>query len=279
MFLICGEARLDFTPEKPGREALIYSARPGGAGYAIAAGIARQGGSAALFTALSGDEHGAFLRERLAAEGVSLKFLPAPRGKTALDFGQRAGGAVSYDQRGAGQQICDADLPDLPDEVTGLHFAGCAALREPAAGAFLALAEREAGRRIISVSPGEAVVADDAMMRLADILILSAGSALPDDAGAALTLCFEESGGARLSGAFGEVSVAAAPGAEARSEALTAALLAQTGRRFKTREALTAMTRWEAEEIARHSAAVLAAKGAEGGVFLPRWMETGVGAP
>lgn len=192
MFLICGEALFDIFGAGEGAPPFALDARPGGSPFNIAIGMARLDAGAALFTGLSRDPFGRALRAALVADGVETRFLVESPHRTTLSLAMvGAEGAAAYAfyaERGAERMIAPADLPAaLPDNVTGLHFGSYTMVAEPVATAHLALARREAGRRLISYDPNVRPTAEpdmaawreaaEAMAGLADMVKLSAEDA------------------------------------------------------------------------------------------------------
>lgn len=154
--LICGEALFDlFAEETP--DGFAFDARIGGSPFNVALGLARLGQPAALFTGLSTDFLGARLRKALAAEGVGLGFLVQKAAPTTLSLvGLRPDGSPDYAFLGTGaadRSLVPSDLPALDETVTTLHFGSYSLVVEPTGASLLALARREAGRRLITFDP------------------------------------------------------------------------------------------------------------------------------
>lgn len=157
MFLICGEALFDVFPgaETPG--GLALDARMGGSPFNVAIGLARLGCSVGLFTGLSEDFLGERLRRALSREGVDGRFLVRKPNPTTLALvNLMKGGEPSYTFHGhdaADRVLTPDDLPQLPEEVCGLHFGSYSLIAGRTADTLLALARREGGRRLISLDP------------------------------------------------------------------------------------------------------------------------------
>lgn len=85
-----GEALVDFLPERRGarvREVAQWTPCIGGAPANVTVGLSRLGAKSALVGVTGDDEFGHFLKERLGAEGVDVRFLRQTRdGKTGLAF-------------------------------------------------------------------------------------------------------------------------------------------------------------------------------------------------
>lgn len=158
MFVVCGEALFDLFAEDTPEGGLTFDARIGGSPFNVAVGLARLAQPAALFTGLSRDSLGRRLQAALVAEGVDTAWLVAKDAPTTLslvDLGADGGAAYAFYGEGAADRaITQADLPDITDTaVTGLHFGSYSLVVEPTGTSLLALARREAGRRLITLDP------------------------------------------------------------------------------------------------------------------------------
>lgn len=158
MYLVCGEALYDvFVGEEDLSGGLALEARAGGSPFNVAIGLARLGSRVGLLAGLSSDQLGERLRARLGAEGVDQRFLVRMDRPTTLSLvGKTAEGTPAYTFYGDGaadRNVTAGDLPDLPRAITGLHFGSYAIVARPTADALAALAEREAGKRLISLDP------------------------------------------------------------------------------------------------------------------------------
>lgn len=158
MILVCGEALVDlFLGPAEGGE-MPARAVAGGSPFNVAIGLARLGVAAGFLGGVSRDRFGEMLAGRLAGEGVDTRFLHrTARLSTISVVATAADGQPSYSFHGEGaadRSLELADLPQaLPPEIEALTFGSYTMVAEPAASAFAALAEREAGRRVISVDP------------------------------------------------------------------------------------------------------------------------------
>ena len=158
MILVCGEALIDlFVNAKPNGE---LDALPvaGGSPFNVAIGLARLGSKSAYFGGLSRDAFGALLANRLASEGVDLKYSPRLANPSTLVIVSLDGAGVpTYRFIGDGaadRALTTADLPaTLPADVAAITFGSLSMGVEPTGSTYLALAEREKGSRVISVDP------------------------------------------------------------------------------------------------------------------------------
>jgi sugar/nucleoside kinase (ribokinase family) len=167
MILVCGEALIDlFVGAAEGAE-MPARAVAGGSPFNVAIGLARLCVKAALLAGISRDRFGALLAGILVREGVDDRFLVrTDRLSTISMVATDDNGQPSYAFHGEGaadRSLTLADLPTkLPPEVQALTFGSYTMAVEPVGSAFPALAERECGRRVISVDPNlrPAVVGD-----------------------------------------------------------------------------------------------------------------------
>jgi len=83
-FLVIGRAGLDLYADPPGtkiEDAIKFSAALGGSAANIAVAIAKQGGKAALLTAVSNDAVGRYTMKALASYGVDTRFITTVGGE------------------------------------------------------------------------------------------------------------------------------------------------------------------------------------------------------
>lgn len=160
MYLVCGEALFDFfSDNEDGGPAsqVNFKAIAGGSPFNVALGLRRLGVESALFAGLSTDYLGRRLRQVLINEGVSAKYLRDSDAPTTLAMvAVGANGSPHYSFRGEGcadRQLGLQHLPELDPEVRGLHFGSFCLVVQPIGDTLLALAQRESGKRLISLDP------------------------------------------------------------------------------------------------------------------------------
>lgn len=267
MILVCGEALIDLFVAPQDGAMMPARAVAGGSPFNLAIGLARLGVPAAFFGGVSRDRFGAFLAERLAGEGVDGRFLVRSDRLTTISAVATApDGQPSYSFHGEGaadRWLEPGDLPArLPPEISALTFGSYTMAVDPVGSTLATLAEREAGRLVVSVDPNlrPAVVGDmvrwaqaaERFYRVAtivkasdeDIRITWGGRFSVEDAaaywlgcGARLVVITAGERGATAFGAAGQVSVAGqvvavadTVGAGDSFHAALLAWLAQTGR-------------------------------------------------
>lgn len=157
MYLVCGEALFDVFTGREQDGGLGLSARAGGSPFNVAIGLARLGHRAALYTGLSTDALGRHLRGVLEREGVRLEYvIDKPHRTTLVLVALDDAGVANYSfyaEHCADRELDLSNLPELDEGIGGLHFGSYTLLTEPTASTFAALAEREFGRRLISLDP------------------------------------------------------------------------------------------------------------------------------
>ncbi len=158
MILVCGEALIDMFVTAKADGSLVTEPVAGGSPYNVAIGLARLGSRTGFFGGMSNDAFGIHLAAKLQREGVDLRYaLRSDRPSTLVLVSTDAAGVPTYRFIGEGaadRMLTVADLPaSLPGDVTALTFGSLSMGVEPAGATFLALAERESGRRVISVDP------------------------------------------------------------------------------------------------------------------------------
>ena len=158
MILVCGEALVDLfagAGEGSERPARIVA---GGSPFNVAIGLARLGVESAFLGGVSRDGFGSFLADLLARVGVNGRYLVrTDRLSTISVVATGKDGHPSYSFHGEGaadRSLVPADLPPaLPDTIRALTFGSYTMAVEPVGSTFALLAERERGRRVISVDP------------------------------------------------------------------------------------------------------------------------------
>src|SRR5690606_5932360 len=160
MYLVCGEALFDFfsQPGSAGKSnTLGFQAIAGGSPFNVAVGLRRLGVDSGFFAGLSTDYLGRRLRTVLHEEGVRADYLldfDAPTTLAMVAVG--ADGSPHYSFRGEGcadRQLRLGDLPQLSDEVRGIHVGSFSLVVQPIADTLLALVARESDRRLITLDP------------------------------------------------------------------------------------------------------------------------------
>ncbi len=156
MILCCGEALIDMIPAPTVGGAEGFVPHAGGAIFNTAIALGRLGRSTGMLTGLSSDLFGQQLRDGLEASRVDTSLVVTLNLPTTLAFVRLQDGNATYtfyDENSAGRSLTEADLPAVPDDVTAMFFGGISLCSEPAADAYLALAEREAPRKVIMLDP------------------------------------------------------------------------------------------------------------------------------
>jgi len=165
MFLVCGEAVIDFFEVRAGEglaaddaHGPAFQSRPAGSPFNVCVGLARLGRASALLTGLSRDVFGSRLIAAMEREGVEWRLAPRTDRPTILAFvlvgPDGAPDYAFYGERGADIEVTQESLPAaLPDSVRAVHVGGFPMAVEPAKSAYAALINREAGRRFISLDP------------------------------------------------------------------------------------------------------------------------------
>jgi fructokinase len=157
MFLVCGEAVIDFFQDQTGGD-MTFAAVPAGSPFNVCVGLARLGQKAALLTGLSRDAFGERLIATLEQEGVEWRLARRTDRPTILSFVlvKPDGGPeyAFYGERGADTDVTVSGLPTpLPDTIRAIHVGGFPMAVEPSKTAYATLIRREADRRFVSVDP------------------------------------------------------------------------------------------------------------------------------
>jgi len=155
MIMVCGEALIDLFVGEADGMGLNARAVTGGSPFNVAVGLARLGQPVGFLGGVSADRFGRLLSDTLVREGVETRFLKRSANPSPLVV-------VSPDTEGQPSYVfhahdCaerDLTAADLPTEAFHALVLGSYSLAvEPVGSALLALAEREAGRAVISLDP------------------------------------------------------------------------------------------------------------------------------
>lgn len=183
MILSCGEALIDFIPmESQGS----FQAHNGGSIYNVAIALGRMECAVGFLGGLSTDFFGEGLIQGLQDSGVDVSYVMRSDRSSTLAFVRIQDNEPEYvfvDEMSAGRRIEEADLPNLTNDVTALHFGSISLIHDPAGATWMALAKRNHGKRIISfdpnIRPGQIKDREnylrrfEAMIDIADIVKLS----------------------------------------------------------------------------------------------------------
>ncbi|WP_336812879.1 carbohydrate kinase family protein [Bosea sp. MMO-172] len=304
MILVCGEALVDLFVDAG--EGAVRPARvvAGGSPFNVAIGLARLGIEAAFLGGVSRDGFGGMLTDQLAREGVDCRYLARTDRLTTISVvstGKDGHPGYSFHGEGAADRsLVAADLPPvLPDAIRALTFGSYTMAVEPVGSALAALAERERGRRVISVDPNlrPTVIGDMAgwhgaaerFYRMATLikasdediriawdgqLTMAEAAAYWLDLGAELVVVTQGGQGATAYSAAGQVSVPGhkvavrdTVGAGDTFHAALLARLAQTGR--LEREAIAALDREALAGLLSYATAAAAITVTRRGADLP----------
>jgi fructokinase len=145
VILVAGEALIDLLPVPGGQHR--FDARPGGAPFNVAVGLARLGQRTSFLGRVSADTFGQLLRQDLADAGVDLSMVvPAPEtttlGVAALDADGKA--AYTFYANGtADWQWAEPEVPqELPADTRALYVGGLALRLLPGAAVLEELMRR-----------------------------------------------------------------------------------------------------------------------------------------
>lgn len=156
MIVSCGEALIDMLPRETADGQGAFAPYAGGSVFNTAIAIGRLGAPAGFFSGLSSDFLGDILRETLKRSNVETSFCAISDRPTTLAFVRLVNGQASYafyDENTAGRMLTEADLPQLDDRVSALHFGAISLIPEPCGTTYETLMAREAGRRVIMLDP------------------------------------------------------------------------------------------------------------------------------
>lgn len=157
MILVCGEALIDLFVGEPVDAGLTARAIAGGSQFNVALGLARLGTPVGFLGGVSRDRFGDFLADTMTREGIDTRFLkrsarPTPLAVVSTD----AAGQPSYGFHSEGcaeRDLEPADLPMLDPPIVALALGSYPLAVEPVGSTLLSLAERAAGRLVVSLDP------------------------------------------------------------------------------------------------------------------------------
>jgi len=157
MILVCGEALIDLFLGEADGTVLAARALAGGSPFNVALGLVRLGAPVGFFGGVSTDRFGTFLEQTMAREGIGTGWLkrsarPTPLAVISTD----ATGHPAYTFHAhdcAERDLLSADLPSPDPAITAIVLGSYTLAVEPVGSTLLALAERDAGRLVVSVDP------------------------------------------------------------------------------------------------------------------------------
>jgi fructokinase len=142
--LVVGESLVDVVTSPDGS----VVERPGGSPLNVAVALGRLGSPVQLVTAFADDEHGALLRQHLAASRVAVARQPIARTSVAHARLDRQG-AATYDFS------LTWELPDVtvPEPLSWVHVGSLGVTQPPGAAAVAGFADRVRDRAVVSYDP------------------------------------------------------------------------------------------------------------------------------
>ena len=156
MIICCGEALIDMIPSVDAAGKDAFTPHAGGAVFNTAVALGRLGAPVGFVSGISTDLFGDMLRQGLTDSNVDTANVVMSDRRTTLAFVTLKNGQASYlffDENSAGRMLDAKDLPTIPDATTALYLGGISLINLPAADFYVALAMREAGRRVIMADP------------------------------------------------------------------------------------------------------------------------------
>ncbi|MGL4240820.1 MAG: carbohydrate kinase family protein, partial [Beijerinckiaceae bacterium] len=156
MFLVCGEAVIDFFQDTRGP--IAFNGQAAGSPFNVAVGLRRLGAKAAMMTGLSTDPFGRRLIEAMESEGIDWSLAPRTDRPTILSFVmvKPDGGPeyAFYGENGADLQVPPGAIPwPLPATVRGVHVGGFPMAVEPARSSYADLIRRAGPGLFVSLDP------------------------------------------------------------------------------------------------------------------------------
>ena len=156
MIISCGEALIDFVPQKGGD--LQYAPCPGGSPFNLAIAAARLGAEAGFLGKISRDFFGDMLYDRLTTEGVDTSYTRRSDRLSTLAFVKIEKGEepryAFFTENTADRNLGSVDIPEsLPDSVECIEFGSISLILEPQAQTIKNFIRRESGKRAISFDP------------------------------------------------------------------------------------------------------------------------------
>lgn len=140
-----------------GEAGLSFDARIGGSPFNVAMGLSRLGHDSALLTGVSEDTLGARLRAAVGKEGVDARYLIStvrPTTLSVVDLDKDGTQSYAfYGESAADRDVRPENLPQLSDDIWGVHVGSYSLVVEPVGASLLALAARESGSRLITLDP------------------------------------------------------------------------------------------------------------------------------
>ena len=156
MIVCCGEALIDMIPLADPAGGQSLKPHAGGAVFNTAIALGRLGVPSHFLSGISTDLFGKTLLDELHNSNVVTDSVIRSDRPTTLAFVELTDGHASYtfyDENTAGRMLDPTDLPAIPAVAKAMYFGGISLIHAPAADFYVALAQREAGQRIIVADP------------------------------------------------------------------------------------------------------------------------------
>lgn len=186
MIVCCGEALMDMLPRQLPCGEHVFLPVCGGAVFNTAIALGRLGAATGFVSGISTDMFGEQLMDSLSASRVDNTYCVRSELPTTLAFVRLVDGQARYtfmDENSAGRTLSVDNLPDLPAEVSALHFGAISLIPEPCGTAFETLMKRHHRDKVISLDPNirPGFISDEAsyrarlqrMIAMADIVKVS----------------------------------------------------------------------------------------------------------
>ncbi len=156
MIICCGEALIDMIPSTDQAGQPAFSPHAGGAVFNTAIALGRLGAPVGFVSGISTDLFGNMLLQNLTESNVDTGNVVMSDRRTTLAFVTLENGQARYlffDENSAGRMLDPEQLPAIPDSTSALYFGGISLINAPAADFYVALAMREADKRVIMADP------------------------------------------------------------------------------------------------------------------------------
>jgi fructokinase len=156
VIVCCGEALIDMIPSVDPAGGQVLKPHAGGAVFNTAIALGRLGAQSNFLSGISTDLFGKILLNELHKSNVMTDLVIRSDRPTTLAFVELTNGHASYvfyDENTAGRMLDPANLPAIPAAAKAMYFGGISLINEPAADFYLALAIREAKKRVIVADP------------------------------------------------------------------------------------------------------------------------------
>ena len=156
MILCCGEALIDMVPEMSVSGDSCFAPKVGGAVFNTAVALGRMSSQVALFTGVSRDFFGNYLKQELENSKVNTEHLSYQNGPTTLAFVHLKNGRATYtfyNENAADTTLLPENSPSAEFQFKAIFFGGISLCTNPTASTMLDIMRKRSDHSVTVLDP------------------------------------------------------------------------------------------------------------------------------